>query len=229
MLDTGHTEGRSGRPAVSQAAGAIDARRGRIPIIGLLGGVASGKSLVARAFEELGAALLDGDRAGHEVLRMEEVRQAVRERWGEGVFEATGEVDRKGLAKIVFDPSPNGREALEYLEQLTHPRIGQLLSQEAQALVAAGRHKALVLDAPVMLEAGWHTLCNYLVFVDAPREARLARVLARGWTAADFTSREAAQESLDVKRGHADAIIDNSGSAESTRAQVQRLWHSLIG
>jgi dephospho-CoA kinase len=200
----------------------------RIPIIGLLGGIASGKSLVADCLEQLGAAVLDADRMGHEVLRVPEVREAIRQRWGEQVF-ADGEVNRQALAKIVFDPSPKGRDSLQYLEQLTHPKIGQLLEQEAEALAATGRHQALVLDAPVMLEAGWHTLCDHLLFVDAPREARLARALARGWTEADFSAREAAQESLDVKRRHADAIIDNSGSTESTRAQVTRLWHSLIG
>jgi dephospho-CoA kinase len=200
----------------------------RIPIIGLLGGIASGKSLVADCLEQLGAAVLDADRMGHEVLRVPEVREAIRQRWGEQVF-ADGEVNRQALAKIVFDPSPKGRDSLQYLEQLTHPKIGQLLEQEAEALAATGRHQALVLDAPVMLEAGWHTLCDHLLFVDAPREARLARALARGWTEADFSAREAAQESLDVKRRHADAIIDNSGSTESTRVQVTRLWHSLIG
>src|SRR5687767_1363354 len=177
----------------------------QIPIIGLLGGIASGKSLVADCLEELGAGVLDADRMGHEVLRLAEVREAVRQRWGEQVFRPAGEVDRKALAKIVFDPSPNGRESLQYLERLTHPKIGQLLEQEAEALAATGRHKALVLDAPVMLEAGWHTLCDHLLFIDAPREARLARALARGWTEADFSAREDAQESLDVKRRHADA------------------------
>jgi dephospho-CoA kinase len=160
---------------------------------------------------------------------MPEVVQTVRQRWGEAVFGPDGQVDRKALAKIVFDPSPNGRQELQYLEQLTHPKIGQLLSQEAEALAATGRYKALVLDAPVMLEAGWHTLCDHIVFVDAPRQVRLARAQSRGWTEADFTSREAAQESLDVKRRQADAIIDNSGSLESVQAQVRRLWDSLLG
>jgi dephospho-CoA kinase len=201
----------------------------RIPIIGLLGGIASGKSLVADCLEELGAGVLDADGIGHEVLRMPAVREAIRQRWGEQVIGSDGQVDRQRLAKIVFDPSPTGRDSLQYLEQLTHPKIGQLLEQEAEALAATGRHKALVLDAPVMLEAGWHTLCDHLLFIDAPREARLARALARGWTEADFSAREDAQESLDVKRRHADAIIDNSGSTEATRAQVTRLWHSLIG
>jgi dephospho-CoA kinase len=200
-----------------------------IPIIGLLGGIASGKSLVADCLEQLGAAVLDADRMGHEVLRQDDVRAAVRRRWGGGVVGADGQVDRKALAKIVFAPSPSGRDSLQYLEQLTHPKIGQLLKQEAETLAASGRYKALVLDAPVMLEAGWHTLCDHLLFIEAPRETRLARAVARGWTEADFVAREAAQETLDVKRRQADAIIDNSGSAESTQAQVRRLWHSLIG
>jgi dephospho-CoA kinase len=200
-----------------------------IPIIGLLGGIASGKSLVARCFEGLGAAILDGDRAGHEVLELNEVRQAIHEQWGDQVFLQDGQVDRKGLAKIVFNPSPTGAKALQWLEQLTHPQIGRLLRQQADALAASGRYKALVLDAPVMLEAGWHTLCDRLVYVDAPHAVRLARAMARGWTEAEFAAREAAQESLDVKRREADAIIDNSGSAESTQAQVIRLWQSYVG
>jgi dephospho-CoA kinase len=203
--------------------------RAQIPIIGLLGGVASGKSLVAKQFEQLGAAVLNADIVGHEVLRVDEVKQAARQRWGGGVFAPDGELDRKALAKIVFDPSPKGRQELQYLEQITHPEIGRRLREQIEQLAATGRHKALVLDAPVMLEAGWHTLCNKLVFIDAPRDVRLARAVARGWTEADFTAREAAQETLDRKRRLADAIIDNSGSAESTQAQVRRLWHSLLG
>jgi len=160
---------------------------------------------------------------------MNEVKQEVSKRWGEQVFGPDGEINRRALAKIVFAPSPTGREALQYLEQVTHPKIGQRLHEQIEQLAATGRYQALVLDAPVMLEAGWHTLCNKIVFVDAPRELRLARALARGWTEADFTAREAVQESLDVKRRHADAIIDNSGPPESTQAQVRRLWQSLIG
>jgi dephospho-CoA kinase len=160
---------------------------------------------------------------------MDEVKQAARQRWGDGVFAPDGELNRRAIAKIVFDPSPKGRQELQYWEQVTHPKIGQRLQEQIEQLAASGRYQALVLDAPVMLEAGWHTLCNQIVFVDAPRELRLARAVARGWTETDFTAREAAQESLDVKRRHADAIIDNSGSAETTQAQVRRLWHALLG
>ena len=200
-----------------------------IPVIGLLGGIASGKSMVARQFEELGAGILDADRTGHEVLRMAEMEQAARERWGTSVLDAEGHIDRARLAEIVFAAPPEGPRELEYLEQLTHDRIGQLLRGRAQAMAASGRYAALVLDAPLMLEAGWHTICNQIVFVDAPREVRLSRARNRGWSEEEFAAREAQQESLIVKRRHADIIIDNSGPPEATRAQVERFWHSLVG
>ena len=86
-----------------------------------------------------------------------------------------------------------------------------------------------VLDAALILEAGWDKLCDYFAFIDVPREVRLARALQRGWTEGDFTAREAAQESLDSKRARADVIIDNSGSPDHTQGQVQRLWQFLVG
>lgn len=195
--------------------------------IGLLGGVASGKSLVAKQFCELGAGLLDGDRAGHEVLRLPEVKQLVRERWGEAVFSADGEVDRQKLGRIVFAVTTAGRRELAYLERITHPRIGERLRQQAAEMAAAGRAVA-VLDAPVMLKAGWDKLCDHIVFVDAPQPTRLARALARGWRQEDFAARESVQEPLDIKRRRADSVIDNSGNPEETLKQVKHLWQELI-
>ncbi len=197
-------------------------------ILGLLGGVASGKSLVAGQLARLGAGVLDADRAAHEVLRMPEVEQAARERWGEAVFGADGHIDRKRLAAIVFAPPPKGPQERAFLEELTHPRIGRLLEEEAERLAAAGVRVA-VLDAPLLLEADWDRLCHRLIFVDAPRQLRLARALARGWSEMDFAARECVQESLDSKRKRADAVVDNSGSPEQIQAQIERLWASLIG
>lgn len=197
-------------------------------IVGLLGGVASGKSLIARQLCELGAGLLDGDQAGHEVLRLPEIERQVRERWGESVIDRDGRVDRKALGKIVFAPPPDGPRELRRLEQLTHPEIGVCLRLQAEELAKAGR-KVAVLDAPVMLKAGWDAFCDRIVFVEAPPEVRLARAIERGWNQEDFAAREAAQESLEVKRAHADTVIDNSGSPEDSQAQVERFWHSLVG
>ncbi len=197
-------------------------------VIGLLGGVASGKSMVAAQLARLGAGVLDADRAGHEVLRLPHVEAAVRERWGEAAFGPDGHVDRGRLGSIVFAAGPTGPPERKYLEQLSHPEIGRLLRQQAAALEAGGV-KIAVLDAPLILEAGWDKLCERLVFVDAPPEVCLARARGRGWSEEEFAARQGVQESLDFKRRRADVIIDNSGSPQRTEAQVERFWHSLVG
>ena len=124
-------------------------------------------------------------------------------------------------------PELEGRRERACLEQLTHPEIRRLIEQQAAELVA-GKAAVAVLDAPLLLEAGWDELCQKIVFVEAPREARLTRAMARGWGENEFAAREGAQESLDWKRERADAIIDNSGPPERTQAQVEQLWASLI-
>ena len=197
-------------------------------VIGLLGGVASGKSLVARLLVQQGAGLLDADRAGHEVLRLPRIEAAAKERWGKDIFGGDGRIDRAVLGRIVFAGPPEGPRERTYLEQLTHPEIGRRLKQQSEAMVASGT-AAVVLDAPLLLESGWDRLCEELVFVDAPVDVRLARAAARGWDKEDFWAREAVQESLDQKRGRADVTIDNSGSPEQTRAQIEHYWHSRFG
>jgi dephospho-CoA kinase len=197
-------------------------------IIGLLGGVASGKSYVAEQLRRLGAEVLDADRVGHEVLRLPEVKAAIRNHFGPQVFDSEGEVVRPTLAAIVFAPPPDGPRQLAVLEAITHPEIRRRLRAQTDEM-AARNVPAAVLDAPVMLKAGWAEICDALVFVDAPEEMRKNRTMARGWTAQQFAAREAAQEPVAEKRRLAEFVIDNSGSAEYTYGQIERLWHSLVG
>jgi len=197
-------------------------------VIGVLGGVASGKTFVARALAELGAGWLDADGMGHEVLRMPEIEEVVRRQWGEGVFGTDGHVDRKRLAEVVFGDSPAAAEARKRLEQILHPEIERRLHREAERMAAAG-FPAAVLDAPLLAEAGWVGKCDLLVYVEAPRPLRLARARQRGWSEKDFAAREGVQESLDFKRRLADWVIDTSRSPEDTRAQVERFWQSHFG
>ncbi len=110
---------------------------------------------------------------------------------------------------------------------MTHADIIRIIKEELAAL-AASEVEAAVIDAPLLAEAGLDKLCHKLIFVDAPAQTRLNRALARGWRKEDFTAREDAQESLDLKRKRADLIIDNSGSPDQTQTQVRRLWPALI-
>ena len=196
-------------------------------IIGILGGVASGKSLVADQFRHLGAKVLDADQVGHEVLREPEVIQAARERWGEAVIAEDGQINRSEVAKIVFAPPPAGTVELAFLEQLTHPRIGARLERLFEQMRYNGNAGVVILDAPVMLKSGWNRFCDHILFIEAPRKLRIQRARERGWSDADFAARESAQESLEAKRAAADHVIDNSGSVDSTRQQVESFWRSL--
>jgi dephospho-CoA kinase len=198
-----------------------------IYMIGILGGVASGKSTVTEILAEHGLGILDGDRAGHETLRLAHVIKAARNRWGNQVLAPNGQIDRSRLAQIVFAPGEEAERERKYLEGLTHPEIALRLMLEANRMTAAGV-PAVVLDAAVMIEAGWDVWCDKLVFVEVPRTIRLERALARGWKEADFIAREGIQETLDFKRRRADVVIDNSGSTEHTRAQVERFLPSLL-
>jgi dephospho-CoA kinase len=196
-------------------------------VIGLLGGIASGKSVVAKELARRGAVVLDADRVGHEVLKRQAVKAAARRRWGEKIFGSDGEIQRPALANIVFARTAEAGLDLEYLEELTHPLIGQELQREIEDARRSGV-AAVVLDAPVMLKAGWNEFCDKIVYVEAADDVRRARAEQRGWTREEFERREAAQESLDLKRRLADVVIDNSGSLAETSAQIDQLWPTLI-
>jgi len=197
-------------------------------VIGITGPVASGKSTLARQFAQLGATLVDADQIGHEVLREPEVVAQLVDRWGERILAPDGQIDRSAVAQIVFAPGGRGQTELEYLQSVSHPRITRRINEQIAEQRSAGA-PAVVLDAALLVEAGWDEYCDRTVFVEVPRSKRLDRALARGWTEAGFSAREDAQQSLTAKRERADAVIENSGSTESAAAQVAAFWHDLVG
>jgi dephospho-CoA kinase len=197
--------------------------------IGLVGGVASGKSLVAKMLVELGAGLLDADRTGHAVLAEDaNVHRALRERWGDAVFASDGSVDRPAVARRVFSTGVEAEADRRFLEGLLHPRIRRRLSDMREQYAAQGK-PAVVLDAPVLLEAGWGPMCDLLVMVDSPGELRLQRARDRGWSDEEFQRREASQWPIDDKRRAADLVVANHGSADELRQAVHEFWQVHIG
>ena len=195
--------------------------------MGVVGGVGSGKSTVARlAAERWGLSRLDGDAAGHAALYEPAVRDALRARFGGGIFDADGAVNRSALASRVFGDTAEHRAARRDLEAVVHPRI----RARFEADIAAARDRgipAVLLDAAVLLEGGWADVTDAVAFVDVPLPVRRERVAARGWDAAELARREASQWPVDRKRAAADAVLDNAGPAAVAVDQLGGLLRSL--
>ena len=198
-----------------------------VTVVGLLGGVASGKSIVAHQFAALGAEIIDGDQLGHIVLGEPDVIELLRQRWGTGVVDGDGRLDRREIARRVFSEPAE----LAYLEQVTHPRIRRLIQKRIEAIREQCRRlqcsQVVVLDAAVMLKAGWDVFCDSILYVDASPDTRKKRAIERGWTNQQFEQREAAQVSIEEKRRRSDIVIDNEGGLEQTYEQVLKAWKSL--
>ncbi|HZV05766.1 MAG TPA: dephospho-CoA kinase [Gemmataceae bacterium] len=191
-------------------------------VVGLIGGIGSGKSQVAAAFARHGARIIAGDQLGQAALRDPDIRARVASRWGRDIVDEKGEIDRRRLAAIVF-ADPEERKALE---AITHPWIRQRIRTEIKEACSDPRVPFVVLDAAVMLEAGWNVVCDRLVFIEAPRAKRLERVARqRGWSEKEVDSREQAQLPLTEKAIRADHVVDNSASLEHLNRQVNDLLH----
>ena len=136
--------------------------------LGLVGGIASGKSVVANCFRDLGALVLDADKAGHDVLREPDVIATLRQRWGDRVVDAHGQISRKEVAQIVFAPG-NGPRSDSWKSSLTRGFRCDLQQEMAKALAQTPPPRVAVIDAALLFEAGWDKLCDKIVFIDAPR------------------------------------------------------------
>ncbi|MCA9239847.1 MAG: dephospho-CoA kinase [Planctomycetales bacterium] len=195
--------------------------------IGLTGGIASGKSTVAQILQEQGAVVLDADRFAHEVLQVPEVVAELAERWGQGVLRDDGSVDRQRLAERVFGETDAAVAERRFLEQMVHPRVRERLEQELEQQSQAGGRVA-VLDVPLLLDAGWREMCDLVLFVDSPQDARLARAVERGWDPHELAQREAAQLPISEKRQQADAVIANDSDRHTLRRRTLEFWHGWV-
>lgn len=195
-------------------AEAIAGDPARPPVIGLAGAIGAGKSTVAGILAEAGCLVSDADRLARDSLLEPEVLGELVAWWGPRVLDRSGRADRRAIAEIVFaDP-----EARRRLEALVHPRVHAARAAAFES--APADTPALVIDAPLLFEAGLAEVCDAIVFVDAPREVRIERVAARGWDAGELDRREAAQWPLDRKRASADHVVVNDADLASLRTKV---------
>jgi dephospho-CoA kinase len=192
-------------------------------LVGLTGGIGSGKSTVARMLEERGAVVFDADLLAREAVEPgTQGHTAVIERFGADVLAPGGELDREALASIVFaDPS-----ARRDLEQIVHPEVRRLFAEGSEAYRDTDR--IVVFSAPLLVESGMHTAFEILVVVSATAATQIERLMRqRGMSEPAIRARIDAQAPLEDKAAVADFLVDNEGTLAELESQVERLWHDL--
>lgn len=192
-------------------------------LVGLTGGIGSGKSTVARMLEARGAVVFDADALARQAVEPGTPgHDAVVERFGANVLGPGGDLDREALASIVFaDPA-----ARRDLEAIVHPEVRRLFAEGSEAY--RDDDVVVVFSAPLLVETGMHTAFEVLVVVSTPVETQIERLLRdRGMREDSIRSRIAAQAPLEEKAAVADVIVDNEGTLDELEAQVDRLWNDL--
>lgn len=194
-------------------------------VIGLTGGIASGKSLVAQILRELGAPVIDADELARRVVQPgQPAYDDIVHEFGRGVLAADGTLDRKRLGAIVFGDEKKRKR----LGQITHPRIAQLALAETAAHSARGE-PIVIYEAALLVENDIHGSLAGLIVVKAQPDQQLARATARDGAGEEAArARMASQLPLADKLAVATHVIDNSGTPEETRRQVENLWRELL-
>lgn len=195
-------------------------------ILGILGGIGSGKSTVTKMFAALGAQTLDADAIAHERIQQKEVKSTLLQWWGDEVLDAEGKVDRKKVAEKVFSDAAE----LVRLNSLIHPEVRRRIEEFIGKFKAENgdRKELLVLDVPLLASSTLRDFCDEIAFVNSDESLRQSRVKLRGWSNQDLEQREASQVPENDKKNLAGFIINNSGSLDETRQQVENLYQDLV-
>lgn len=195
-------------------------------VIGVTGGIGTGKSTVAQMFRQLGAAVLDADAIAHKLMEPRRLAwRRIAAAFGDGVLNADQTVNRRRLAAIVFSDDEMRRR----LETILHPGVMREIRRQLHQLGRSRQVTAAVLDVPLLVEVGAQDLADALVVVTAPREAQRERLKKQhGWTDEEIDARIRAQWDLSAKAVLADHVVDNGNGVDGTRTQVRRLWQTLV-
>jgi dephospho-CoA kinase len=193
--------------------------------VGLTGGIASGKSLVARILKDLGAHIIDADRIVHELLEPgQPAWQEIIDHFGATIKGPDNCIDRRKLGEIVF----NNSEARTWLNTCLHPRVFDVYTSQVKQLNSRQPNAILVLDAALLVETGYHRNMDRLIVTYAEPEQQVERLMLRDkFTREQAMARIQSQMPLSEKRGHADYVINNTGSREDTERQTRDLFAKL--
>ncbi|MHC4244823.1 MAG: dephospho-CoA kinase [Planctomycetota bacterium] len=198
---------------------------GNKPIIGILGGICSGKSTVAGEFAKLGCKVIDADKIAHELLERKDIKESVVNLFGEAILNSEKKIDNKKLAGIVFSDS----EKLSSLNKIIHPSVLERAEELIEKYNRQSGVKAIVLDMPLLAEVGWDKRCDKLIFVDCKRVLRINRAKKRGvFDENQLEIRENFQISLDNKVAITDNTIDNNSGFSALAKQIAGIFSCII-
>jgi dephospho-CoA kinase len=194
-------------------------------LIGLTGGIATGKSTVSRLFAQRGATIIDADKIARQVVEPGTVGAAqVRQRFGAEVFDDRGQLNRSKLGQLIFADET----ARQDLNQLLHPLIRQESRRQTEQIQQATPNQLIIWDVPLLYEGKLQTQVENVVVVYVPQRVQIERLMQRDQLSEqEAHARIAAQMPIEQKKSLADYVIDNSGSYEQTERQVDQLWNSL--
>jgi dephospho-CoA kinase len=194
-------------------------------VIGLTGGIGSGKSTISRYLEEFGAGVIDADKVGHEVLKNgTPAWKDVTEQFGEGVLGADGEIDRKALGQVVF----GNAEARERLNHIMWSRIWEMITARVDEFRKRGI-PVVVVEAFGLIEAGWDRLVDRVWVVVVSEKSVIERLKKqRQMSEAEILSRIKSQLPTEERTRHADVVIQNEGKPETVKARVKDLFDNLV-
>ena len=196
------------------------------PIIGILGGIGSGKSTVAAAFGAVGCAVIDADAIAHSLLEREDVRARLIDVLGAGILNSNGLIDRAVLGQVAFGQP----ETLKFLTDVLHPLVLERTDVLIEVYRGQPEVRGIVLDMPLLLEVGWEKKCDFLVFVDCGQEKRRRRIEKNAKI--DFEQlkiRENFQISLDKKKEKAHYTVNNNSDKSDIAEQVAQIFSSMTG
>lgn len=190
-------------------------------VIGLTGGIACGKSVVSDALRKVGAQVLDADRLAHELAAPGGALFPVYvEHFGRNILKDDGSLDRRAIGEIVF----RNHGEHEWIDRVSHPILLDELKRRIEACKKQG-HRVVILDVPLLFEAGWDSLCDEIWVVSVSMEIQLSRLMKRDClTVEQAEARIAAQMSLKEKCSRGDIVLDNSGSRERLEAMAKALY-----
>ncbi|MBA7476395.1 Dephospho-CoA kinase [subsurface metagenome] len=196
------------------------------PIIGILGGVGSGKSTVAAEFSKLGCKVIDADKIAHDLLEKKVAREKIVGLFGETILDSAGKIDHKKLADVVFADA----DKLSSLNKIIHPLVLGRAEELIKQYNNQNKVKAIVLDMPLLVEVGWARRCDKLIFVDCKRQLRVDRAKKMGvFDENQLKIRENFQISLDNKANLTDNIIDNNSDFSALARQVTDIFSYIMG